>query len=204
MPRLQRVTTVRPGRPAARWTAPGPLAFVDSVAAGAMLTVAESLLTMATTPPRHSASAAAPSRNEAPMTAHDFDHLVTALARRRPRRSALGFLSGLGLTGLAVRDVAAACRATGRRCGGGREPCCSGVCKGPRDKKTCRCPVRSCCECSRGGVALACSFAATFAECRDRCVASFGDSVTTSRFPAISGFTHHLRDNECSSASCNP
>ena len=138
------------------------------------------------------------------VDADRFDHLVTSLARRRPRRSALAFLSALGLTGLSVRSVAAACRATGRRCGGGREPCCSGVCKGPRDNKTCRCPERSCCECSTGGVALACSFAATFAECRDRCVASFGATVTTSRFNPVSGTTLHCRDNECSSASCNP
>jgi hypothetical protein len=71
-----------------------------------------------------------------------FDRLVIALGRQIPRRSLVGLLGGLGLTGFGTRNVAAqsTCLPNGTRCGGSRGTCCSGLCKRKRgtSKKFCR------------------------------------------------------------------
>src|SRR5215213_2217254 len=74
------------------------------------------------------------------MNPTSFDHLVIVLGRRIPRRSLVGLLGALGLTGLVASDVAAACLKNGQRCGGARGTCCSGLCKHKRGthKKFCR------------------------------------------------------------------
>jgi hypothetical protein len=74
------------------------------------------------------------------MDADRFDRLVLTLTRASTRRSVLGVLSALGLTGLAARDVAAVpCLVNGRRCLQG-SACCSGRCQLKRGttKKFCR------------------------------------------------------------------
>ena len=76
------------------------------------------------------------------MDSERFDRIVITLGRQAPRRSLLGLLAGLGLTGFAVRDIAAQgdCLPDGFRCGGSRGTCCSGWCKRKRgtSKKFCR------------------------------------------------------------------
>jgi hypothetical protein len=75
------------------------------------------------------------------MYAAHFDCLVLTLTRARTRRSVLGLLAALGLTGLVARDTAAqTCLANGQRCGGGRGTCCSGRCVRKRgtNRKFCR------------------------------------------------------------------
>ena len=76
------------------------------------------------------------------MDAERFDRLVVAFGRRIPRRSVLGLLASLGLTGLVTRDVVGqGCLANGSRCGRASDPaCCSGLCKRKRGsrKKSCR------------------------------------------------------------------
>lgn len=73
------------------------------------------------------------------MDADRFDRLTVSLTRTR--RSLLGLLSALGVTGLLSEEVLAACAENGTRCGrAGDEPCCSGRCvrkRGTR-KKFCR------------------------------------------------------------------
>jgi hypothetical protein len=65
-----------------------------------------------------------------------FDRIVSTIGRRIPRRSVLGLLSGLALTGRGAPAVAAqACLADGDRCGKGIDlACCSGVCAGRKGK----------------------------------------------------------------------
>jgi hypothetical protein len=76
------------------------------------------------------------------MDAERFDRLLLALTRARTRRSVLGLLAALGLTGLVARDVVAQdCAANGTHCGrAGDLPCCSGWCKRKRgtSKRFCR------------------------------------------------------------------
>lgn len=74
------------------------------------------------------------------MDADRFDRLIITFGHWIPRRSVLRLLVALGLTGLGVRDVAAACLLNGKRCGGGRGTCCSGRCVRKRGttRKSCR------------------------------------------------------------------
>ena len=75
------------------------------------------------------------------MGADRFEHLVTTLGHRLPRRSIVGLLAALGITGLVREEAAAAdCLLDGVRCGGDRGTCCSGFCKkkGGSRKKFCR------------------------------------------------------------------
>jgi hypothetical protein len=71
-----------------------------------------------------------------------FDRLTMILSHRRTRRTVLGLLAALGLTGLVRQEVAAACQGgTGGRCGRATDlECCSGRCvrkRGTR-KRYCR------------------------------------------------------------------
>jgi hypothetical protein len=119
------------------------------------------------------------------MDAAHFDRLVLTLTRARTRRSVLGLLGGLGVTGLLARDaVGQMCLANGQRCGGGRGTCCSGRCVRKRgtNRKFCRkAPDQSICTIesnvcaissppcnATGGVACAC-FVTTrgFSVCAD-------------------------------------
>ena len=74
------------------------------------------------------------------MDAPGFDALTRALVTTGTRRRALraGLVAALGLAGgpLGVQG-AAACRARGETCRRGSQ-CCSGLCRGPRGRKTCR------------------------------------------------------------------
>jgi hypothetical protein len=76
------------------------------------------------------------------LDAERFDRLLLTLSRARSRRSVLGLLGAVVLTGLVARDVAGqTCLANGTRCGrAGDLPCCSGWCKRKRGttKKFCR------------------------------------------------------------------
>jgi hypothetical protein len=69
-----------------------------------------------------------------------FDRLTMILSHRSTRRTALGLLAALGLTGL-VREEAAACSGNTTRCGRATDlECCSGRCvrkRGTR-KRYCR------------------------------------------------------------------
>jgi hypothetical protein len=78
---------------------------------------------------------------EADMDSNRFDRLAITVSQRTTRRAALGLLAALGVMrpGRATA-VSPACQANGRRCGGARGPCCSGVCKRKRGthKSFCR------------------------------------------------------------------
>jgi hypothetical protein len=70
-----------------------------------------------------------------------FDRLTMTLSQPRTRRTALGLLAALGLTGLVRQEAAAACQGGTGRCGRATDlECCSGRCvrkRGTR-KKFCR------------------------------------------------------------------
>jgi hypothetical protein len=73
------------------------------------------------------------------MDGDRFDRLAVALTRAGTRRSVLGLLGALGLTGLRARDVAGqTCLADGARCdpNASSNGCCSGKCS--RRRKKCR------------------------------------------------------------------
>lgn len=81
-------------------------------------------------------------RWEATMDGSRFDGLVKTLTVRPGSRRGLfrivatGLL-GAGLGGLGFGVRAAACKPKGLPCNAGK-PCCSGLCKGPTGRKTCR------------------------------------------------------------------
>ena len=70
-----------------------------------------------------------------------FDRLTMMLSQRSTRRTALGLLAALGLTGLVREEAAAACQGGTGRCGRATDlECCSGRCvrkRGTR-KRFCR------------------------------------------------------------------
>jgi hypothetical protein len=130
-----------------------------------------------------------------------FDRLAVTVGQRATRRSVLGLLAAVGLTGLVEEDAAAACLVTGQRCGGNRPRCCSGVCKGPRGKKTCRCPQRICCQCISGAGALSCSFVTDPAQCNARC-ATQGATDFSLESPESGEITTLCMNKQCSRAKC--
>jgi hypothetical protein len=85
---------------------------------------------------RLASTAARMTPEEASMDGDRFDRIVITFGRRVPRRSVLGVLSALALTGRGATTVAAqACVADGEPCGKGiAASCCSGVCAGKKDK----------------------------------------------------------------------
>ncbi len=108
------------------------------------------------------------------MNPRRFDHLAFALGRRTPRRSLVGLLAAMGVTGLLARDVAAAtCRPDGTRCGGSTGVTyCSGSCKTQHGshKKVCRpAPSQGTCTIERtscgNGLTGDCSVAGTPCTC---------------------------------------
>jgi hypothetical protein len=100
-----------------------------------------------------------------------FDRLTMILSQRTTRRTALGLLAALGLTGLG-RQAAAACSGSSTRCGRATDPeCCSGRCVRKRgtNKRFCRqAPGQGICDIDQGlcglGRSISCGAAA------DRCV----------------------------------
>ena len=131
-----------------------------------------------------------------------FDHLAMAVGQRSTRRNALGLLAAFALSGLLSEDAAAACQSSGERCGGGRGSCCSGLCKGPRGKKTCRCPQRVCCQCDSGSVP--CAFVTDENACLERCVKLTGSVVSTTFDPSPGTRTTVCEGTLCRVVSCVP
>jgi hypothetical protein len=136
------------------------------------------------------------------MDSTRFDHLAIAVGQRSTRRYALGLLAAVGLTGLLSEDAAAACLASGARCGGGRGSCCSGLCKGPKGKKTCRCPQRTCCQCDTGSVP--CAFVTDFDACVARCEELTGNKTSSTFPPAPGKLTSFCEGTLCREANCAP
>jgi len=124
-----------------------------------------------------------------------FDHFAIAVGQRTTRRTALGLLTALGLTGLVTEEAVAVCLATGERCGDGRGPRCSGMCKG-RHKKRCRCPQRVCCQCSDS-----CGIPSGSQSCQDLC-AKRGELNTVINFLQPDK-VNVCKDKLCSRASCS-
>lgn len=76
------------------------------------------------------------------MDPQRFDALLTKLAEEpRSRRGALRIVAATALAGLLARagqqPAAAVCKQNRKPCDHGKQ-CCSGVCRGPRDRKKCR------------------------------------------------------------------
>jgi hypothetical protein len=136
------------------------------------------------------------------MDSTRFDHLAIAVGQRSSRRSALSLLAAVGLTGLLSEDAAAACLASGARCGGGRGPCCSGLCKGPEGNKTCRCPQRTCCQCNTGSVP--CAFVTDTGACIARCQQLTGSRASSTFIPAPGTRTSFCEGTLCRLARCVP
>jgi hypothetical protein len=129
-----------------------------------------------------------------------FDRLAITVGQRTTRRSALGLLTALGLTGLPTEEASAAsCLATGAPCGGRSGTCCSGICKG--QKKRCRCPQRVCCQC--GGLTVPCGFVSGLSECSKRCAKLGGGGAQTVN-PQKGVTTTVCNGNQCSQVSCVP
>jgi hypothetical protein len=75
------------------------------------------------------------------MDAPQFDRLVLTLTRTGTRRSVLGLLTALGVSGLVPEEALAACADNGKRCDRATDAeCCSGRCVRKRgtNKKFCR------------------------------------------------------------------
>jgi hypothetical protein len=136
------------------------------------------------------------------MNPTHFDRLAVTVGQRATRRSVLGLLAALGLTGLVREDAVGACLVTGSRCGRGRPACCSGVCQGRRRRKTCRCPARICCECRSGGVAVSCSFVADSAQCDARCANQGATDPSSVENPQSGQITTLCMNKQCSRAKC--
>jgi hypothetical protein len=133
-----------------------------------------------------------------------FDRLAVAVGRRTTRRTALGLLAALGVTGgLSTGASAADCLATGKRCGGGRGTCCSGICKG--QKKRCRCPQRTCCQCDEGQP-VPCTYVESHDACVERCKKLTGSSASSTFSPLPGSQTTVVcKDTECrQSVDCVP
>ena len=69
-----------------------------------------------------------------------FDATARAVSRSTSRRDAIRMLAAgaaLGLLGRDAADAVAACVRVGKRCNHAAQ-CCSGICHGPRGKRSCR------------------------------------------------------------------
>ena len=131
--------------------------------------------------------------------------LGTGIGRRGLLRRALGAALGIAVGERGAGAQTADCRGTGKRCGGGRAPCCSGVCKGKRGNKTCRCPQRNCCQCQSGSTLTSCTLARgiDLFECGALCAEQGG----TAAFVAEASFdvtTACDADNVCTHVFCEP
>ena len=103
------------------------------------------------------------------MNNHGFDELIKEFGKEsRSRRAALKLLAGGALAAL-IRQAgsgarlagAAGCRKVGAGCRRAAQ-CCSGICRGPKGKKTCRAHGVGTCKrgqdiCRQGDAAAACS-----------------------------------------------
>lgn len=136
------------------------------------------------------------------MDGKRFDSIAEALGRAGIRRGHI--LRGRLVAAGAPEGAVAACLATGRRCGAGREPCCSGVCSGPRDKKTCRCPQRICCQCRSGEFPFSCSFVTSSEECETRCAEQGTTSAPITFHPAPGLQTTACKIGTCRHVDCLP
>ena len=99
------------------------------------------------------------------MDADRFDRIAKTLAASGSRRRVLGGLLGgaLGLFGPLVQERAAAghfgCKHVGRSCTRRRE-CCSGICQGPRGRKSCRAHGTGTCQAGQNsceGASVSCN-----------------------------------------------
>ena len=102
------------------------------------------------------------------MDGERFDTWTRAMATSRPRRRLLAGLAGgavavlLGTVGLETAGATdLGCVHVGRRCQRASQ-CCSGVCRGPRGKKTCRARGKGTCAagqdvCTQGAFSTTCN-----------------------------------------------
>jgi len=107
-------------------------------------------------------------RSDATQEAHldptRFDRLAIAAGKHTTRRTTLGLLAALGLTGVLPEEAGAVCKGPGARCTKADAAfCCSQICR----KKRCRCPQRVCCQC--GANTVPCSFVRGLSACQQRC-----------------------------------
>jgi hypothetical protein len=128
-----------------------------------------------------------------------FDHLAIAVGQRSTRRTALGLLAGLGLTGLVREEADAVCVETGKKCTKAHAAfCCSGICK----KRRCRCPQRQCCQCTTLGGPVSCSFVTTQSQCTSRCANQSSSGILVLPQPGTKSTT--CTNNQCSQVNCAP
>ena len=138
------------------------------------------------------------------MNNHGFDELIKDFGKQsRSRRAALKLLAGgalaalVGWAGPGARLVAGAagCRKVGAGCRRAAQ-CCSGICRGPKGKKTCRAHGVGTCKrgqdiCRQGDAAAACS---------NPDVAECVCGVTTSD----AGFCFDLNSARCAACERDP
>ena len=127
-----------------------------------------------------------------------FDRLAIIVGQRTSRRTALGALAALGLTGLLSEEAAAVCASPGDKCTrADAATCCSGICR----KKRCRCPQRLCCQC--GGLTVPCGFVSSFSACQKRC-AKLGGGGAQTFFSSPGTQTTVCEGNQCRVVACVP
>ena len=143
------------------------------------------------------------------MDANRFDALTRTLTAAGSRRRALRGLAAVAVVAVAARlgsgETAAnhtGCGHTGTGCRRGGH-CCSGVCKGSRGKKTCRCPQRVCCQCALPPVGEAdCGFLAAGQTCDQRC-AALGGIPVSSIAPGAGHTSTCSATGQCSVVPCS-
>ena len=134
------------------------------------------------------------------MNSTGFDRLAIAVGQRTTRRTTLGLLAALGLTGLVREEASAVCASPGARCRRSTaEPCCSGICR----KKRCRCLQRTCCQCNSGDP-VPCAYVTDAAACLARCTKLTGFSSSLTRSPAPGERTTVCAGTQCEAVSCLP
>ena len=129
------------------------------------------------------------------MHSQRFDAITKRLVSRSNRRTVLGVLAALGITGLVREEAGAVCASPGEACRS-NDSCCSGVCG--KKKERCTCPQRICCQCSPFDP-VPCAYVSDHAACAQRCLKLTGSASSTVTNPMPG-----MQTTRCEGTLCRP